>query len=265
MFTKIRLYLLTVVLLVFVTLAALPSPLMAGHSWGTYHWARKSNPFTLKLVDSVTSGWNSYLATASSDWSNLSGVLDILIEPGSDSNGTRKSCSAPAGKIRVCNNTYGNNGWLGIAQIWITGSHITKAITKLNDTYFNTSTYNTPAWKQMVMCQEIGHNFGLNHQDEIFDNPNLGSCMDYTRNPAGPPSNEHPNAHDGEQLDLIYAHIDSTTTIAQTSLSAKRRDGLDTPAQWGKRIRRSRDGRFSVYERDFGDGDRVFTFVTWAN
>ncbi|MCI0414256.1 hypothetical protein L0222_15865 [bacterium] len=28
---------------------------MAGHSWGNYHWARTSNPFTLKLGDDVTS------------------------------------------------------------------------------------------------------------------------------------------------------------------------------------------------------------------
>ncbi|TFD09386.1 hypothetical protein E3T29_04385 [Cryobacterium sp. TMT1-66-1] len=40
----------------------------ANHSWGGYHWARTSNPFTLKLGDNVTSAWDSYLATTSSDW-----------------------------------------------------------------------------------------------------------------------------------------------------------------------------------------------------
>ena len=49
--------------------AALPLTASANHSWGGYHWARTANPFTLKLGDNVTSTWDSYLATTSSDWS----------------------------------------------------------------------------------------------------------------------------------------------------------------------------------------------------
>ena len=89
--------------------------------------------------------------------------------------------------------------------------HITKAVTKLNDTYFNTATYNTPAWRRLVTCQEIAHDFGLDHQDEDFDNVNLGTCMDYTSDPREP--NQHPNEHDYAQLEAIYAHLDSTSTI----------------------------------------------------
>jgi hypothetical protein len=106
----------------------------------------------------------------------------------------------------VCNAKYGNNGWLGIASIWISGSHITQGTVKMNDTYFNTATYNKPSWKQMVLCQEIGHTFGLDHQDENFNNQNLGTCMDYSNDPArddGQGNNLHPNAHDYNQL----AHI----------------------------------------------------------
>ena len=51
----------------------------------------------------------------------------------------------------------------------------------------------------MVMCQEVGHDFGLDHQDENFNNPNLGTCMDYTNDPS---TNQHPNAHDYEELDI---------------------------------------------------------------
>ena len=53
----------------------------------------------------------------------------------------------------------------------------------------------------MVMRQEVGHVFGLAHQDEDFNNPNLGTCMDYTGDPE---SNQHPNQHDRDQLDTIY-------------------------------------------------------------
>jgi hypothetical protein len=50
------------------------------------------------------------------------------------------------------------------------------------------------------MCQEVGHTFRLDHQDEKFNNVNLGTCMDYTSDPDGSLngelSNLHPNAHD---------------------------------------------------------------------
>src|SRR3990167_9061656 len=168
----------------------------ANHSWGGYHWARTTNPFNLKLGDNLTSNWKTFLNTTSNDWS-LSSVLDTSTVVGQ----ARKNCSATTGQVEVCNKKYGNNGWLGIAQIWTSGLHITKAVTKMNDTYFNTAKYNTIAWKNLVMCQEVGHTLGLDHQDEAFDNPNLNTCMDYTNNPE---SNQLPNAHDYDELGIIY-------------------------------------------------------------
>ena len=85
-----------------------------------------------------------------------------------------------------------------------------RAPSELNDTYFNTSTYNTTAWRNLVSCQEVGHTLGLDHQDENFNNANLGTCMDYTNNPG---TNQHPNQHDYDQLVTIYSHLDSTTTV----------------------------------------------------
>ena len=69
--------------------------------------------------------------------------------------------------------------------------HITKGYVKVNDYYFDgldndpETDYNTDAWRRMVMCQEIGHIFGLGHVDEVFDNANEGTCMDYTDDPDG--------------------------------------------------------------------------------
>jgi len=136
----------------------------ANHSWGGYHWARTSNPFTLKLGDNVTAAWDSTLITTSSDWSQ-STVLDTTIVAGQ----SKGRCRATSGRVEVCNSTYGNNGWPGLASISITGgTHIEQGTVKLNDTYFNTATYNTTAWRNLVMCQEVGHMFGLAHQDEAF-------------------------------------------------------------------------------------------------
>lgn len=238
----------------------------ASHSWGGYHWARTSNPFALNVGDNVSSTWDPYLDEAVADWS-LASVLDLVEVTG----GTRpKNCRPTAGRIEACSERYGNTGWLGIAQIWISGSHITQATTKVNDTYFNTPTYNTPAWRRLVMCQEIAHDFGLAHQDEDFNNPNLGSCMDYTSDPDGPPSNEHPNDHDFNQIEIIYAHLDETSTVGASKLPSTMPPAMgqidfDSPGQWGRLVRSSANGRVQTYELDFGRGHKVVTHVFWAD
>ena len=105
----------------------------ASHSWGNYHWGRINNPFTLRIGDNLSTNWDSYLATTSSDW-NISSVLDTSIVPGLT---TGKRCRATNGRIEACNYKYGRNGWLGLAQIWVNGDHITQGIAKVNDSYFN--------------------------------------------------------------------------------------------------------------------------------
>lgn len=238
----------------------------ASHSWGTYHWARTANPFTLKLGDNVTSAWDTYLGVASADWS-VSSVLDTTVVPGLT---TAKRCKPTKGRVEVCNSAYGKNGWLGIAQIWISGDHITQGIVKMNDTYFKTTAYNTPAWKQMVVCQEIGHTFGLDHQDENFSNTNLGTCMDYTSDPS---ANQHPNEHDYAQLETIYAHLDPITTILSGALRGSANatvpaSEMENENDWGKEVKKGekgdRKGKESHYERDLANGNRIHTFVVWA-
>ncbi len=268
------------VLMVAFTLVA--SVAKATHSWNGYHWGRTSSPFNLKLVDSVTTNWNSYLGTTSTDWS-VSTALDTTIVSGDDGNSTRKRCPAVLGKDRICNATYGNNGWLGIAQIWVySNGHIAQGVVKVNDTYFNTPTYNAPAWRNFVMCQEVGHTLGLSHVDEIFNNPNLGTCMDYTNDPNGgpggasetDPSNEHPNTHDYDMLldPIIYGHLDSTdTTTSSIDGGGKGKPtnvgqavDLNDPSAWGEALKKDARGKNSLYERNLGNGEKLFTFVVWA-
>ena len=196
MSTKVSTGVLLAGLISLLTLAGFISIAYAEHAWGTYHWGRTANPFTLQLGDNVSSTWDAYLRTTASDWS-ASSVLDTVVKSGKTKPNT---CRATNGRVEVCSAKYGFNGWLGVAQIWISGSHIVKGTTKVNDTYFNTATYNTAAWRNMVMCQEVGHTLGLNHQDENFSNTNLDTCMDYTSDPT---SNQHPNQHDYDMLDTI--------------------------------------------------------------
>jgi hypothetical protein len=263
--TRLRLPVVLIVtsaLAALLALTAFSSEADADHSWGGYHWARTANPFTLQVGDNVSSTWDPYLRTTSTDWSK-STVLDTPVAVGQA--GT-KSCHPKSGRVEVCNAEYGNNGWLGLAQIWVSGTHITQGATKVNDTYFNTAKYNTSAWRNLVMCQEVGHTLGLDHQDENFDNRNLGTCMDYTSDPT---TNQHPNQHDYDELEIIYSHLDSTTTVGSASAAsefpvAASRGDLNSRAEWGHMARESRNGKLEVWVRGFGNGNKVFTFVIRA-
>ena len=120
--------------LTFLVTIGVAAHLSATHSWAGYHWGRTSNPFTLKLADNVSPTWDAYLATTSSDW-NVSTVLDTTVVAGGKN---VKTCRATSGQVEVCSSAYGKTGWLGVAQVWVSGPHIVQGTVKVNDTYFNT-------------------------------------------------------------------------------------------------------------------------------
>jgi len=253
-------------------LAAL-TPAIASHSWGGYHWSMSGPKVQLDVLKAITSQWNTSVNTAISDW-NQSSVIALTGQTAAGVN--TKKCSPIAGKILVCNAPYGNRGWLGIASIWLSGGHISQATTKLNDSYFNQAQYNTPAWRALVACQEIAHDFGLDHQDEGFGPPNLGSCMDYTNDPDGGgaygPSNEHPNQHDYDQLEDIYNHVHAAQTnfgvreVGKPATAGPVNEAPvgDSPAEWGRAIHNDGLGRPDVFLKDLGGGRKVVTHVFWA-
>jgi hypothetical protein len=199
----------------------------------------------------MTSDWDAYLAVASSDWSQ-SAVLDTVVVAGQ----SNKRCSPTAGRVEVCNGKYGQNGWLGLAQIWMSSGHISQGTTKMNDTYFVMPAYNNSAEKQHVVCQEVGHTFGLGHQDE--SGAALGTCMDYSMD-AG---SQHPNAHDYAMLESIYSHLDSFNSnfFAPAGFNAA---ASNNSADWGTLI--EVNGRDKTYLRDYGNGNMVYTFVYGVN
>jgi hypothetical protein len=244
------------------------SPAFAAHDWGGYHWSKKGSALSLKVGDNVTSAWDAYLDGAIADW-HASSVLNLTKVAASLN---PKTCKGVTGRIDVCNARYGNNGWLGIAQIWLSGGHIVKGITKLNDTYYLTANYNKPAWRRFVTCQEMGHDFGLGHVNETFTGPNTGSCMDYTNDPDGgaggvsssDPSNEHPNAHDYSLLSSKYSHTHAAASTAATFPPAAGQLDLNDRASWGRLVAHAARHGVETYELDFGDGRKVITHVIWT-
>jgi hypothetical protein len=251
-----------------VALGVLASVASASHAWGPpYHWARTANPFTLKLGNNMTGAWVTHLNQTSQDWNSPSGTTSPLITAvvAGQSN---KRCSAVTGTTQVCNGAYGNNGWLGLATIYITGGvHITKGTAKMNDTYFDKPFSNNPNEKLHVVCQEVAHTFGLGHTSE--DGTSQNTCMDYFSNTganAGSTLSTKPNAHDFEQLTSIYAHLDSTTTLAAAApnSSGADADNSDNPNDWGMLVSQSRNGRSSTYQRYNRDGSITATHVFWT-
>jgi hypothetical protein len=249
---------------------------IADHQWGNYKWKTSGGQLALDLIDNVGPDWDLRLEEAGYDWTqwtwdngaSLQTVVNLIVKPGT----YPSSCGPVSNIVQVCNAAYGDNGWLGIAQIWLSRgrqSAIVAGVAKMNDTYFNSSApgtgYNTVPWRQLVMCQEIAHTFGLDHQDENFSNDNLGTCMDYTNDPAG---NEHPNQHDYEQLTAMYGDsgdsTDGGSTKACNPNSPKCKQGvvLENPSDWGRLV--SGHGAKEVYERDLGNGYKMLTHVTWT-
>jgi hypothetical protein len=254
----------------------------ADNAWGNYHWARTTSSFDLTVVNSTTDDWDAYVKVAVSGapfmgWS-YSDVLNMVEdENGNTKSRVRRQCKGPAGQVRICNLAYGQNGWLGIAGISIDSSnHITTGYTKLNDTYFSMAFYDTPEWKQSVTCQELGHNVGLGHQDEDFNNESLYSCMDYQNPPY-----EYPDDHDYATLMEIYDHLDSSNSYDNgdsggggdgggggcnapqgRGCNAGEINGHNGDIGWGVSL--GRRGQHEAYVRTDPDGMRHITHVTWA-
>ena len=255
-------------------LALLLVPLTAGatNAWNKYHWERTTaDPLAVSLGDNVWSRWDAHLTSANTDW-NASTVLNGTVVTGRAT--STSTCSPDTGNVEVCAQDYGANGWLGVAGIWITrgkDKHITKGYVKLNDYYFDQAFYDTADWRQLVTCQEVGHIYGLAHQDESFDNANLGTCMDYTSDPTG---NTQPNAHDYEQLLLIYdghhfsdgGDDDGGGGNGGGNGGGRGNNGGDGPgnSEFGRAIHTNPDGRPDVFELDLPNGEKLITHVTWA-
>ena len=245
--------------------AMIPATATAFHPWGDYHYSR-TGPFTLEIGDGTSSVWKEHLDTTSADW-----LVDGVLEPSVvDISINRRKCRATTGRVNVCNYRYGNNGWLGLAQIRVNGDHIDWGRVLLNDYYFNQQPYNTDAWRLMVACQEVGHTLSLDHVDTDFWNTNQGTCMDYTNDPDGDlpgnPSNLHPDDEDILQIDANHHNWHANDGGGKPPKGKKGRgkgQGTDK-GDWGRRVAVSKGGRTSEHVLKLGGGKRIVTFVVWA-
>ena len=290
-----------------IAAAAVGAVLMAtpatATQWGSYHWQNNGTGVTLHIQRTLRTpaDWIAWYDEARADWGRTSNTKITLINDGAWTGTTSKKCDPISGEILVCSDAYGQRGWLGIATIWANGDHISQATTKLNDSYFAFAYYNTAGWRDLVACQEIGHDFGLDHQDETFDNVNLGTCMDYTNAPDGGVvdssgfnygvPNRAPNADDYSTLtsNAMYGsgHNDSGggggggcnphkpgctggqsdpftfREVGKSSASDSSASVADS-GQWGRAIAFDRSGRPDTFQLDLGNGHKKITHVFWV-
>ena len=262
-------------------------PLFASHGWSTYHWPRSSAEASIPIYRSLTvtsySNWPDHLQksvfgdssnpnTANRRGWNDSTVLALSIVSSSTTSSTRYYCTPSTATVRVCNYAYGSTGWAGLAQVWPdSAGHIQRANTKINDTYMGSSANNP--WRRHVMCQEVGHDFGLGHTSENGSSQN--TCMDYYRNTSNSDwTSTGPNQHDFDQL-VVQHHASKTASNPATQVfvdSLRDRGPIDqidlnAPWQWGTPVEWDHDGRAVAFLLDLSPdpGDEVFTRVVWAD
>ncbi|AOE48852.1 hypothetical protein [Kangiella sediminilitoris] len=185
------------------TLLSISTIASADHRWADYHWATLGNGLNLPVIDSVTPDWQTSYTESLSQWEQGTPIVHTEISA-DDGKRTRKRCKAESGKMRVCNDSYGYNGWAGLASINLdSNGHIVQGVAKMNDSYLATS---STAYRNHVMCQEIGHVYGLGHTSE--DGSSQQTCMDYSNDN----NSQWPNSHDRQLLTEMYSHNDGYET-----------------------------------------------------
>ena len=190
--------------LVVVMMLVLSTTALADHPWNDYHWNNSTLPLKLEVIDNLEPQWEGFLDDTVLDW-NVSAILDLTVVTGSELRRERKKCNPVRGAIKACNDTYGYNGWLGLAQIWLEDGHIVQGTAKVNDTYFNTTTYDDAYAKRHVLCQEVGHVFGLGHTAGVSCMNDKAGIFDFAY--------VSPNDHDYTLLEEIYySHTDLPPT-----------------------------------------------------
>jgi hypothetical protein len=226
----------------------LAAPLLQGAAAGDVNgsgkfWPFHHTPVRVEFGDDLDNSWERYFKKALDQW-NQSDVVQGKSVHGSTN---PASCKPKDGTVQVCNGKYGQNtGWLGLTQLSYKGNQITAATVQMNDSFFDTSPYNSSkSAKQHTMCHELGHAFGLDHVT-------YKSCMNPDDNAVF--QDTKPSHRDFKTLDNIYSKKNqkaaSAAAVGPTGVLSLPQAALD-PHE-------------TVTTRQQPDGTTLVTYIEWA-
>lgn len=156
----------------------------ADHSWNGYHWG--SDKLSPTVVNKTKSSLYNVQAVVQ-EWADMGTPIQPAL------------VSGKKGNIVIMESSKISS--LGHTDVSVDkNGHITGA-----KVYLNTALLEAygPAAAAQILCHELGHALGLVHTEIDTD-----TCMNDTIWPGTATS---PNAHDAEQLNLIYGHQDGSS------------------------------------------------------
>jgi len=181
---------------------------------------KNAGMLSLTVINALTEDWDEYFEVAVNDWN--SGNPDVL-DLKTTNEEADPQCVPKEGVMKVCNDDYGDTNWKGLNEMLTQEGYIIASVAKMNERYLDETVVTNQDKlfheRKYTMCHEIGHGFGLPHQDEDFNNADLGTCMDYTHRPQ---NNLNPNQEDFDALNKLYGLNE------EARRSLRKRDGGGT-------------------------------------
>ena len=155
----------------FVALTAVTS---ANHSWNGYHVLVKAIPSPYRVTTSQGRGMQFSIQRRR--------IGANPLKP--------RTCRPTSGRVEVCTDTYGNNAWLGIAQVWISGRHTYYAgCGELNSRISTHLLITPPLGGIWCPARQWGDTLGMDHQEE-FEQCELGHVHGLHEQPVDKPASE---------------------------------------------------------------------------
>ena len=200
-------------------------------------WPNNGRGLELEILFAAEEKWRTYFDQAVADWEN--GTPDTLTLT-STYLARDLDCRPIPGKLKFCNDDYGETGWRGLNVAIIQGRVIQNSVAKMNEYYLGIARDPEKQCKFFgsracctfpilnvtsltiiradTACHELGHGYGLPHTDETFWNRPQGNCMDYTNDFR---ANMQPDIVNYEFLAELYGTVDGVSAGQSVSIESQ--------------------------------------------